>query len=76
MKSALSTDDEASITVTVARLCFSDHLFRLGELELALEVIQPSLDIECEQRKALVLMSARIHEAMGDKDAAETAARE
>ena len=73
---ALATEDEASIAVTVARLCFADHLFRHGQLDKALETIQPSLDIDCAQRKSLVVMYARIHNAKGNTEIAESAAHE
>ena len=76
VNAALAAEDEASITVTVSRLCFADHLFRHGQLDKALETIQSSLDIECAQRKSLVVIFARIHEAKGNTEIAETAARE
>ena len=76
LQSALATDSEESITVTVARLCLADHLLLQGEIDSALTTIQPSLDIDCEGKRPLVLLFARIQFEKGNSDAVELAARE
>ena len=76
LNSALATDSEDSITVTVARLCLADHLHRQGEIELALSTIRPSLDIDCQGKSTLLLLLARLQMDKGDPDAVEAAAKE
>lgn len=76
LKSALATDSEDSITVTVARLCLADHLHRQGEIELALQTIRPSLDIDCEGKDKLLLMLARLQMEKGNPDAVKATAKE
>ena len=76
LQSALATDSEDSITVTLARLCLADHLHRQGSVERALDTIRPSLAIDCKGKDSLILLFARLQLEKGNADAAEAAARE
>ena len=76
LKSALATDSEASITVTLARLCLAHHLHRQGEIQAALNTIQPSLAIDCKGKESLLLLFARLQLDIGNTDVAEAAANE
>lgn len=68
LSSAMNVHDKESSTVSLARYALAEHFIGIGKFKKSLDVIEPAMELNCEQKWTLYYIGALAYCKLGEHD--------